>query len=84
MRPNEEQSEVALSFVTDCRVPQSVFEHAAELEKLGAHGARVPPMRAHQWKAIIDGLMTDGKLTEVNECVVAPVAEDGPKQLTLF
>lgn len=70
-RSPEELSTIALSFVTDCRHPQTCFEHAAELESLGLHGAKIPSVRAHQWKAIIDGLVTDGKLIEVEGCVVA-------------
>lgn len=83
MRTQTELTQIALSFVTDCRAPQSVFEFAAELEQLGAHGAAIPPMRAHQWKVIIDRLVTDGKLIDMNGCVVAPVV-DGLKQMTLF
>jgi len=83
-RSQSELIAIALSFVTDCRCPQSVFEHAAELEKLGMHGAAIPHMRAHKWKAIIDSLITSGKLIERDGCVVAAGDEDKLEQLPLF
>ena len=82
-RPQSELIEIAYDFVADCRIPQSVFEHAAELEQLGSHGAKIPQQRAHLWKAILDGLVTDGRLIERNGVLVAPVKDDD-KQMMLF
>ena len=85
MRTETELSQIALDFVTDCTTPQSVFEYAAELEKLGSHGAKIPAVRAHKWKAVIDALMTDGKLHEVNGLLVAVIeSTQGFEQLPLF
>lgn len=85
MRSDKELSDLALSFVTECTTPQSVFEYAAELEQLGAYGAKIPQMRAHKWKAVIDALITDGKLHEVNGFVLAVVgSKDEFQQLPLF
>lgn len=85
MRSEKELSDTALSFITDCTTPQSVFEYAAELERLGMHGAKIPAMRAHLWKAVIDNLVTDRKLHEVNGCVLAVVgSKDEFEQLPLF
>jgi len=44
-RPQSELVNIAYKFVSDCTTPQSIFEHAAELEQLGSHGARIPPLR---------------------------------------
>lgn len=85
MRSDKELSELALSFITECTTPQSVFEYAAELEKLGMHGAKIPALRANKWKAVIDALITDGKLHDVNGCVLAVVgSKDEFEQLPLF
>ena len=83
MRSENELIEIALAFVTECNCPQSVFEFAAELEQLGSCGASILAMRANKWKAIIDRLVTDGKLTERDWCVVA-IADTSFKQLALF
>lgn len=85
MRSDRELTELALSFVTDSTTPQSVFEYSAELEQLGAHGAKIPAQRANKWKAIIDRLITDGKLHEVNGLLVAVVdSKHEYEQLPLF
>lgn len=85
MRTEIELSQIALDFVSDCTTPQSVFEYAAELEKLGAHGAKVPAVRAQKWKTVIDALMTGGKLHEVNGVVLAVVdSKQEFEQLPLF
>ena len=85
MRTDKELTDLALSFITDCTTSQSVFEYAAELEQLGAHGAKIPAMRANKWKAVIDALITAGKLHEVNGCVLAVVgSKDEFEQLPLF
>ena len=85
MRTEAELSKIALDFVTDCTTPQSVFEYAAELEQLGSHGAKIPSVRAHKWKTVIDALMADGKLHEVNGLLVAAVeSKQEFEQLPLF
>lgn len=85
MRTETELSQIALDFVTDCTTPQSVFEYAAELEKLGAHGAKIPAVRSNKWKAVIDALMAEGKLHEVNGVVLAVVdSKHEFEQLPLF
>lgn len=85
MRTDLELSQIALDFVTDCTTPQSVFEYAAELEQLGAHGAKIPALRANKWKNVIDALITNGKLHEVNGLLVAVVgSKQELEQLPLF
>ena len=85
MRSETELSQIALDFVSDCTAPQSVFEYAAELEQLGAHGAKIPAMRAHKWKAVLDNLITEGKLHEVNGLLLAVVdSKQEFEQLPLF
>jgi len=81
-RPHSELIEIAFQFVADC-TPQGVLEHAAELECLGKHGAKIPPMRAHQWNSILWLLIVSGRLTERDGVLVAPVANDD-KQMMLF
>ncbi len=83
-RSQIELETIAYNFIVDCRVPQSVFEFAAELENLGAHGAAVPRLRANKWKSIIDSLITSGELTERNGCVVASVDSNKLEQQQLF
>ena len=82
-RPHSELIEIAFTFVSDCTTPQSVFEHAAELEQLGNHGAKIPPLRAHVWKAILDGLVTERRLVERDGVLVAPASHD-ERQMMLF
>jgi len=85
MRSDAELLQIALDFVCDCTSPQSVFEYAAELEQLGSHGAKIPDVRAHKWKAVIDALITNGKLHEVNGLLVAVVGSKHEfEQLPLF
>ena len=85
MRSDTELSQIALDFVCDCTAPQSVFEYAAELEQLGSHGAKIPAVRANKWKAVIDALITNGKLHEVNGLLVAVVGSKQEfEQLPLF
>jgi len=85
VRTDAELSQIALDFVTDCTAPQSVFEYAAELEQLGAHGAKIPAIRAHKWKSVLDSLITEGKLHEVNGLLVAVVeSKQEFEQLPLF
>lgn len=85
MRSDPELSQIALDFVCDCTTPQSVFEYAAELEQLGSHGAKIPAVRANKWKAVIDALITNGKLHEVNGLLVAVVGSKQEfEQLPLF
>lgn len=83
MRTDKELKEVALVFISDSSTPQSVFEYAAELETLGAHGAKIPKLRANQWKSVIEELIDERKLDEVNSCVVVPFFND-VRQLDLF
>jgi len=82
-RPQSELVSIAYNFVSDCTTPQSIFEHAAELEQLGSHGARIPPLRAHQWNSLLWLLIVSGRLTERDGVLVAPVANDD-KQMMLF
>lgn len=85
MRTEIELSQIALDFVTDSTTPQSVFEYAAELEQLGAHGARIPKVRANEWMKIVSALVGGGKLREENGVVltVVEVANDF-EQMRLF
>ena len=85
MRTDAELLKIALEFVTDCTVLQSVFEYAAELEQLGAHGAKIPAMRANKWKAVIEELVTVGKLVEIDGSVVSSLeCRNSFRQLDLF
>jgi hypothetical protein len=84
MNRESEYSKVALDFVRAARYPQSVFEFAADLENVGMHGGRVPAARAHVWKAVIDQLVTEGKLVESDRGVHGSTELDKPKQMELF
>lgn len=84
MSREAEYDQVALDFVKAARYPQSVFEFAAELECVGMRGARIPAARAHNWKAVIDRLITERKLVETEQGVHAPRDAEPPKQLSLF
>jgi hypothetical protein len=75
---------VALSFVSDARYPQSVFEFSAELENVGMHGGRVPKARANVWVSVIEELIRERKLIETKDGIRAPIDEPVPKQLSLF
>jgi hypothetical protein len=83
-RKQAELVTIAYDFIADCTCPQSVFEFAAELEQLGAHGAKIPKQRAQYWKAIIDGLITDGKLVERDGCVFVVADKNTFEQRLLF
>jgi hypothetical protein len=84
MNRESEYSKVALDFVRAARYPQSVFEFAADLENVGMHGGRVPAARAHIWKAVIDQLVTEGKLVVSDRGVHGSTELDKPKQMELF
>ncbi len=84
MSREAEYAEVALDFVKAARYPQTAFEYAAELECVGMRGARIPAARANVWKAVIDRLITERKLVETVDGVIASPDADPPKQLSLF
>jgi hypothetical protein len=85
MRTESELSQIALDFVSDCTAPQSAFEYAADLETLGAHGAKIPKVRANDWIKVINALITDRKLHEVNGFILVVVeAVSDFEQLRLF
>lgn len=85
MRTDAELSQIALDFVSDCTTPQSIFEYAAELEKLGSHGAKIPAMRAQKWKLVIDALIASRKLHEVNGVLLAAIeSKQEFRQMDLF
>ena len=84
MSRQSEYPQVALDFVKAARYPQSVFEFAADLENVGMHGGRVPAARAHIWKAVIDQLVTEGKLVVSDRGVHGSTELDKPKQMELF
>ena len=84
MTRESEHLQVALDFVKAARYPQSVFEFAAELECVGMRGGRIPVARAHIWKAVIDQLVTEGKLVVSDRGVHGSIELDKPKQMELF
>ena len=79
-----EYKEVALDFVKAARYPQSVFEFAADMETVGMRGGKIPAARSQTWKAVINQLITEGKLQETERGVHGPIEVEKPKQLTLF
>jgi len=84
MTRQSEYPQVALDFVKAARYTQSVYEFAADLENVGMHGGRVPAARAHVWKAVIDQLVTEGKLVVSDRGVHGTVEFDKVKQMELF
>jgi hypothetical protein len=84
MSRQSEYPQVALGFIKAANQPQSVYEFAADLENVGMHGGRVPAARAHIWKAVIDQLVTEGKLVESDRGVHGSTELDKPKQMELF
>jgi hypothetical protein len=84
MSRQSEYSQVALNFIKAANYPQSVFEFAADLENVGMHGGRVPAARANVWKAVIDQLVTEGKLVVSDRGVHGLAELDKPKQMELF
>lgn len=84
MNRQSEYSQVALGFIKTANRPQSAFEFAAELECVGMRGAKIPAARAHVWKAVIDRLITERKLVETEEGVLASPEAEPPRQMSLF
>ncbi len=84
MSRQSEYPQVAINFIKAADQPQSVFEFAADLENVGMHGGRVPAARAHIWKAVIDQLVTEGKLVVSDRGVHGSTELDKPKQMELF
>jgi hypothetical protein len=83
-RKRDELVDIAYDFIADCTCPQSVFEFAAELEQLGAHGAKIPKQRAQTWMKIINGLIDDAKLVERDGCVFVVADKNTFEQRLLF
>jgi hypothetical protein len=85
MTRQSEHYQTALDFVKASRYPQSIFEFAADLENVGMRGGKIPVARAHVWKAVIDQLVTEGKLRQTPDGVCAVDGDEGKaKQLSLF
>jgi hypothetical protein len=84
MRTDEELLDIAFLFVADCRVGQSIDSFANELESLGAHGAAIPKVKKQKWIAVLDRLVSVGKLRCVGELLAVPIEQQDFKQMSLF
>jgi hypothetical protein len=85
MRTDDELTQVAIAFIGDCKIAQSVFEFSAELANIGAYGAKVPKANAHTWKRTIEAALAKGLLVDDGNAVRIPYVENGKDvQMLLF
>lgn len=74
-----------VDYVKSSRVPMSIFEIAADLAKLGEHGAEWPRASAQIWKRNLEKAIEEGFLRlDDHHFVRLPLAKPKEKQLSLF
>jgi hypothetical protein len=82
---SEQNFESLIEYVTNNRVPSSIFEIAADLENLGTFGADWPRASAQIWKRDLEAAIASGVLRlDENQCVRMPIAAASIKQMDLF
>ena len=78
--------EAIIEYVSNCRVPMSPFEVAADLANLGNHGGNWPRASAETWNRAIEAALKDGavRLDSEANLRLPEDHESGVKQLSLF